>query len=150
LSEYIDFYEIFAIQKLTHQEVCCCLSKSAVIPRSMIGHQCDLFDLLLEDTSLLLGVDLLYYSEGYITFIKLVSMIELSEAEYYGMCAKLALNLDMNVATYSRQEGGGMIVFYPDWNYQKAIEDEDEDDKLIVHVYGDKSNVDDLIKGTCV
>jgi hypothetical protein len=150
LSECMDFYEIFAIQKLTYEEACYSLSKSAVIPRSTIGHQCDLFDLLSEDTSLLLGVDVIYYSEGYITFIKLVSMVELSEAEYYGVCAKLALNLDMNIATYSRQEGGGIIVFYPDWNYQQAIEDGDEDDKFIVHVYGDKSNVDDLIKGTCV
>jgi hypothetical protein len=145
----MDDYEIFAIQKLTYEEVCCSLSKSAAIPRSMIGYQCDLFDeLLSKDTSLLLGVDILYYSEGYMTFIKLVSMIELSEVEYYGMCAKLASNLDMNVATYSRQEGGGIMIFYPDWNYQKAIEDEDECDKFIVHVYGDKSDVDDLIKGT--
>ena len=64
----MDFYEIFAIQKLTNEEACCSLSKSAVIPRSTIGYQCDLFDPLLEDTSLLLGIELLYYSEGYIMF----------------------------------------------------------------------------------
>jgi hypothetical protein len=148
----MDDYEIFVIHKITYEEICCSLSKSAVISREMIGHENDLFDdlFLSKDTSLLLGVKVFYYSEGYMTFIKLVSMIELSEAEYYGMCAKLALNLDMNVATYSLQEGGDIIVFYPDWNYQKAIEDEDEDDKFIFHVYGDKSNVNDLIKGTCV
>ena len=80
----MDDYEIFVIHKITYEEVCCSLSKSAVISKEVIGHEDDLFDdlFLSKDTSLLLGVKVRYYREGYITFIKLVSMLELSEAEY--------------------------------------------------------------------
>lgn len=146
MSKHIGFHEIFAMHKLTYEEVSCSISKSLAIPISKIGNQYNFFDLLLEETSLLLGIDIDYYSEGYTTFIKLVSTIEFSDNEYYSMCAKLSLNLDMNVVVYSLQEEGDIFVFYPDWNYQKAVEDDDDDDKFIVHVYGDKSNVDDLIK----
>jgi hypothetical protein len=146
MSEALGFYEIFIIQKLSFDEVSCAISKSMKVSLEKIGSQVDFFNILSEDKCLILGVEMNYLIEGYLTFIRLVSTIEFQEYEYYNAIAKMALDLGINVATYSFCEMENIIVFYPDWNYQKAFESQENDDKFIVEVYGDKKNVEDLLK----
>lgn len=146
MAEDLSFYEMFVIKKINHEDFCCAISKSTKIPIEKIGNQVDFFDILSEDKYLILGIELNYLVEGYLTFIRLVSTINFQEDEYYDMTAKIALNLGMNVAAYSLSQINDVIVFYPDWNYQKAFDSQEDDDKFIIEVYGDKKNVEYLLK----
>jgi hypothetical protein len=147
MSIDICHYELFTRNEINYHKFVNAIIISTGLSLDKIGTQDDFFTSVLNGKPLEIGVNICYYHEEFKTFTTITSAKELNKHKFYSLAANMAKLLKTDVAIYDTlHDSRDVIVFCPDYYYQKAHDNSDDRDNFVVQIYGDKLEVKELLK----